>query len=267
MAIRDWSGPFDNSTQNYFLWRRADGRWAMVPWDLDSEFDNPPQTIFWDEQVVPQPDPLRGPHWIKDSIYKAFREEYKQKLWLLNNTLLHPQSFPANGWTSLQAFAGQRLGSVNQQLGLGTFYRPGQPVALSPTNGAGVVPTNALLASPYTHSKLTNPPAHASTTWLIRRANGGYTNPAVRITSTNNLTSFPIPFEDLTFGETYFWKCVYTDADGHPSLESAEAAFVFGAPPVTLPLVPIDASTFWRYNASGTNPPANWNQPAFDDRA
>src|SRR6185503_8483277 len=50
IAIRDWSGPFDNATHNYFLWRLANGRWSMVAWDLDSEFDNPAQTIFWDEQ-------------------------------------------------------------------------------------------------------------------------------------------------------------------------------------------------------------------------
>src|SRR5262249_28781650 len=108
---------------------------------------------------------------------------------------------------------------------------------------------------------------HASTTWLIRRSDGGYTNPVARVTSATNLTSLPIPFGDLTLGEIYFWKCVYTDADGHPSLESAEASFTFGAAPVSVTLVPIAAGTLWRYNASGTNPPANWNQPDFDDSA
>jgi hypothetical protein len=33
---------------------------------------------------------LRGPQWVKDSFMKAYREEYKQKAFILNNTLLSP---------------------------------------------------------------------------------------------------------------------------------------------------------------------------------
>jgi len=267
MAIRDWSGPFDNATHNYFLWRRADGRWSMVPWDLDSEFDNPPQTIFWDEFATPQPDGLRGPHWVKDSFYKAFREEYKQRLWLLNNTHLTAQNFASNGWTTLQGFAGNRQASVNSQLGLGTFYRPARPVNLAPTNGMGVVPPAILEASAYVPGNTNNPSPHARTTWIIRHSGGSYNNPVARVSSTTNLTSLPIPFERLAFGETYFWKCIYFDADRHPSPDSAETSFIFGGTPVTLPLVAIDASTLWRYNDAGTNQPADWNQPSFDDSA
>lgn len=267
IAIRDWSGPFDNATHNHFLWRHADGRWAMVPWDLDSEFDTPTQSIFWDEQVVPQPDGLRGPHWVKDSFYKAFREEYKQRLWLLNNTHLTAQNFASNGWTSLQGFAGSRQTSVNTQLGLGTFYRPAQPVNLAPTNGTGVVPPTLLQASAYVPGNSNSPSPHTRTTWIIRHSGGGYSNPVVRVTSTTNLTTLPIPFERLAFGETYFWKCIYFDADRHPSPESAETSFIFGGTPATVSLVSIDASTLWRYNAAGTNPPASWNQPSFDDSA
>jgi Lamin Tail Domain/CotH kinase protein len=267
IAVRDWAGPFDNATHNYFLWRHADGRWAMVPWDLDSEFDTPTQSIFWDEQAVPQPDGLRGPHWLKDSFYKAFRDEYKQKLWLLNNTHLTGQNFSSNGWTSLQGFATSRQTSVNTQLGLGTFYRPAQPVNLAPTNGTGIVPPALLQASAYAPGNTNNPSPHARTTWIIRHSGSGYSNPVIRVTSLTNLTSLPVPFEKLVFGETYFWKCIYFDTDRHPSPESAETSFIFGGTPATVPLVGLDASTLWRYNAAGTNPPANWNQLSFDDSA
>jgi hypothetical protein len=267
MAVRDWSGPFDNATHNHFLWRRADGRWSMLPWDLDSEFDTPTQTIFWDEFATPQPDGLRGPHWVKDSFYKTFREEYKQKLWLLNNTHLTPQNLASNGWTSLQGFATGRQTSVNSQLGLGTFYRPARPVNLSPGNGIGVVPPALLEASAYVAGNTNNPSSHTRTTWIIRHSSGSYSNPVARVTSTTNLTSLPIPFERLAFGETYFWKCIYFDADRHPSPDSAETSFIFGGTPMTVTLVPIDASTTWRYNDAGTNQPANWNQLSFDDSA
>ncbi len=267
MAIRDWAGPFDDATHNHHLWRRADGRWAMAPWDLDSEFDTPTQTIYWDEQVVPQPDALRGPDWIKDAFYKTFRNEYQQKLWLLNHTLLNPADFPTNGWASLQGFASGRQTSVNTQLGLGVFHRPARPVNLAPASGDGVVPPALLQSSAYVAGNTNTPAAHRSTTWIIRHASRGYTNVAYRVTSTTNLTTLPIPFERLTFGETYFWKCVHIDADGHPSPDSAETSFVFGASPVTVPLVSIDAATLWRYNASGTNPPTAWRQADFDDSA
>jgi hypothetical protein len=227
IAIRDWSGPFDNSTQNHFLWRRHDGRWGMLPWDVDGEFDNPPQTIFWDEYVPAQPDPLRGPHWIKDSFYKAFREEYKQKLWLLNNTLLNPADYAANGWTALQAFGNSRLTSVNSLLDLGVFQRPLQPTNRAPANGQAALPPEVLGASPYLHSA--NPAhAHGSTIWMIRDFNGTYAAPVFRHTSATNLTSIPIPFDKLAFGERYFWRCIYVDTNGHASSPSAETSFLFG---------------------------------------
>ena len=232
IALRNWNAPFDNATHNHFLWRRANGRWAMLPWDFDQEFINSSQSIYWDEQTDPQPDPLRGPQWVKDSFLKAFREEFKQKLLVLNNTLLNPTNLSALGFTAINGFASVRLTNVNQQLGLGPFHRPLQPVNLAPANNAGILPPAALVASGYAHSA-TNPPAHASTTWLIRRASGTYGAPVVRVASPTNLTTLPIPFEQLAFGERYFWKCYYTDTNGHPSLDSAETSFVFGG--VTTP--------------------------------
>jgi hypothetical protein len=59
--------------------------------------------------------------------------------------------------------------------------------------------------------------------------------PVVRHTSTSALTSFPIPFSSLVFGSTYFWKCLYTDTDGHPSFESPEQSFIFGTPSTITP--------------------------------
>lgn len=229
IALRNWCAPFDNATHNYFLWRRANGRWAMLPWDLDGELVDTTKSIYWDEQAVPQPDTLRGPHWIKDSFLKAFRDEYRHTLWRLNHTVLLPSNFGPSGYGGAQSFATARHAHVNAQLGLGTFYRPATPAAAAPAAGAEVLAGAALRSSAYAHSKPGGPaPAHASTTWIIRAAGRGWPTPVVHLTSTTRLTELPIPFEALTFGETYFWKCVHTDADGHPSFESAERSFVFG---------------------------------------
>jgi hypothetical protein len=230
IAIRNWCAPFDNATHNHFLWRRASGRWAMLPWDLDGELGNSGQSIYWDEHAVPQPDTLRGPQWIKDSFLKAWREEYKRTLWLLNNTILLPANFGASGYNGAQSFATARHASVNAQLGFGTFYRPVTPVAAAPEPGASVLAGAALQVSAYAHGAPAPAPApaHATTTWMIRAAGGTWEAPLVRRTTSTQLTSLPIPFDQLVFGSTYFWKCLHTDADGHPSFESAERSFVFG---------------------------------------
>ncbi len=262
IAVRNWSAPFDNATQNYFLWRKGDGRWGMLPWDLDSEFSNSGQSIYWDEQAVPQPDTLRGPHWLKDAFLKVFREEYKQKLFVLNHTLLAPANLNAIGASGLVGYATTRRATVDNQLGLGAWSAPQQPVNLAPGSNSAAFPPAFLQASSYAHTGLV---AHASTTWLIRRSLGGYTNPIVRLTSPTNLTSLAIPFDKLTFGETYFWKCLYVDANSHPSPESAETSFVFGSGPAVVPLVNIDAANLWRYNQAGTNPAPNWMASDFDD--
>ena len=227
IAIRNWSAPADDATQNHFVWRRGNGRWGMLPWDLDVEFGATGQSIYWDEQSSPQPDTLRGPHWIKDSFLKAYRTEYKQKLFILNNTMLSPANLTAIGASGLVGFANARQGSVNAELGLGAWYRPNTPVNTAPANGASVLPNATLQSSAYSHSAPA-PPAHASTTWFIRAAGGTYAAPIVRVTSATDLTSLAIPFADLIFGQTYFWKCIHTDAQGHPSGESSETSFVFG---------------------------------------
>jgi Lamin Tail Domain/Bacterial Ig domain/CotH kinase protein len=228
IALRNWSAPFDNATHNHFIWRQGDGRWAMLPWDLDVEFGATGQNIFWDEYAVPQPDTLRGPEWIKDSFLKAYREEYKQRLFILNNTLLTQGNLNALGATGISAFAATRQGNVNSQLGLGIWYAPNTPAAVSPAAGASVL-AGSLQASAYGHQKPASPPAHAGTEWIVRAAGGSYAAPVFRQRAATDLTSLPIPTGELAFGQTYFWKVTYFDAEGHPSAASTERSFIFGS--------------------------------------
>ena len=39
----------------------------------------------------------------------------------------------------------------------------------------------------------------------------------------------PIPFDQLVYGQTYFWRVTYFDAQGHPSIVSAQSSFIYGA--------------------------------------
>jgi len=274
-AIRVWSGGWDNFNHNHFLWRRDNGKWVTLQWDFDGELDTggfPNQTassLYLSEFGAPLIYSTFSAgwvdaNWVNDSFFKAFREEYKRKLFLLNNTLLHPTNLTALGFGSFNTFATARFGFVNSQLGLGTFRAPVQPTNLAPAHAAAVLPGAVLQSSPYRHSQ-SPAPRHASTTWTIRRVNGTYAAPVFKTTSISNLITLPIPFEALTFGETYLWRCRHTDTNGHPSVESRETAFVFGADPALVPLIALDAATEWRYLANGPLPPANWATPGFDD--
>ncbi|MEY2411283.1 MAG: hypothetical protein QOF48_3953 [Verrucomicrobiota bacterium] len=276
MAIRSWSGVWDDFNHNWFLWHRADGRWGALPWDFDFELggieaqgagSQSSGSIYLGEYGVATPYHIQtwvSANWFKDSFYKAFREEYRQKMYLLNNTLLNPTNITALGLGTFRSYADARFANINAQLGFGAFQRPRTPTNLFPAGQQAALPPAQFVTSAYSHSA--NPaPAQRSTTWWIRSSDGSYSSPVFKRTSTTNLTTLPIPFELLKFGQTYYWKSVHTDTNNHASLESAETKFIYGAQPTFSPLIPLDAATLWRYNARGTNQPATWRTNGFDD--
>ncbi len=272
MAVENWACPWDDTTQNHFLWRRSSGKWGMLPWDCDAWFgrgDNTPasSSIYMGEVGDPNNN-FRGPNFVKDGFIKVFREEYEARLYLLNNTLLHPENISAMGFGSIRSFADARFTAVNQQCGFEPFQRPAKPVNLNPSPAASVVPNAFLRASSYTHSA--NPVSpHTRTIWEIRREDGTFLTPVLKETSATDLTSRLIPFAMLDFGHTYYWRCTYLDAQSHPSLISDETPFRFGSSANTLTntlgLVRIDARTLWKYNQSGADLGAAWVAPLFDD--
>lgn len=270
IAIENWCCPWDDTTQNHFFWQRRTGKWGMLPWDCDFWYgvgDNTPaSSSIYIGEVGDRNNNFRGPNYFKDSFIKAFREEYKRRLYLLNNTFLHPENISAMGFGSIRTFANARFTAVNTQCGFGPFQRPSKPVNLAPVSQSAALPPSILQAAAYSHSA-SPAPAHAKTTWEIRSASGSYRAPVWKATRTANLTSIPVPFEELNFGETYYWRCVYLDADDHPSLASDETAFNFGPAASQLVLVGIDAATKWKYNQSADLTGVNWTAWAYDDAA
>jgi Big-like domain-containing protein/lamin tail-like protein/CotH protein len=270
VAVENWCCPWDHTTQNHFFWQRRSGKWCMLPWDCDAWFgrgDNtPPESSIYIGEVGDPNNNSRGPNFFKDSFLKAFREEYKQRLWLLNNTFLHPENITAMGFGSIRTFADERFLAVEAQCGFGPFQRPDKPVHLSPAHNGTALPPMTLQASVYSHSAFPAP-AHAKTTWEIRAATGTYRAPIFKVTNTTNLTSLPIPFEELIFGETYYWRCTYGDADDHLSLASDETALTFGPAPTLVTLVAIDGATQWKYNQTADLTGANWTATNYIDAA
>ena len=88
-----------------------------------------------------------------------------------------------------------------------------------------VSPTN-FVTSAYSHPQST---PHYATKWEIRTRSGNYEEPVLRVTTTNSfLTSYPIPFDQLTYGQTYCWRATYIDTNYHPSIVSAETILSWG---------------------------------------
>ena len=295
LAILNWMCPWDDTTQNHFLWKRANARWNHVAWDFDGMFGNGDTTgsnswIYLGENGTPPGGILgnnfRGPNWFKDSIFKAYRTEYNNRLWVLNNTYLHPDNlktlFYRNSGGTLTSyydfinavnggFCEARFASVNTQTGHAAngsdFLRPNKPALAAPIGGVTALPPLAFTASAYSHTSgnTAGGNAHAKSKWEIRTVTGDYFKPVFVTTSTTSLTSLAIPFDGLTFGQTYFWRVTYYDANDHPSLASDESSFAYG-PQATNQTI-IAFNDVWKYDSAGTFTDATWAQPAFNDSA
>ncbi len=245
MALREWMSIWDDGAQNQYHWRRDSGKWAHLGWDYDGVMSTGTgnggytQTIFGGEYGAATV--FDGVNWWKDTFYKCNRVAFLAKLWDLNNSFCDPDNLSANGFTVAYNFAKVRQAQVNSQinsklsaLGLaqyGTYTKPVRPSNTSPTAGAKILTATNLLTSAFSHP--TSGVTHASTKWEIRGATGTYEEPLLRTVSTTNLTSFPVPFDSLTYGQTYYWRASYIDSNGHTSVVSPETSFSYGTASTT----------------------------------
>jgi hypothetical protein len=97
MAIRNWLGAWDDVFQNHFLYRRTDGKWMILPTDLDNHFGfSPPSAI--DASFFAGMQNGRSSYrdylwnYLKDSFLRAFRAEFIARLKELSATTLHPNN-------------------------------------------------------------------------------------------------------------------------------------------------------------------------------
>ncbi|MFO1491348.1 MAG: lamin tail domain-containing protein [Kiritimatiellia bacterium] len=238
MALLEWMSIWDDGKQNHFFWRRASGKWSRLGWDYDGVMSSSggggpggggsyTQTIYGGEYGATTV--FDGVNWWKDTFYKCFRTEYKQRLWEINNSFCDPANLLAMGFATTSkpyTFALVRQAQVNTQLALGTYTKPARPSNSSPSAGGTILAGASLTTSAYSHPSAKT---HLSTRWEIRSSDGNYEEPVYRSTSTTALTSLPVPYDFLTYGKTYYWHASHLDADGHASILSAETAFTWGA--------------------------------------
>ncbi len=262
IAVRNWMGTWDDTVHNFYIWRRADGRWALLPWDFDNDMRNDyiSRSIFIGE--AGNPNTTHGTHTIKDAFFKAFRTEYKEHLYYLNNTLLTPESIGRMGLTSYTAFARGRQSNVNKQCG--NVKIPSQPTAEQLTGGGSVYAPASMVVSAFYSTDAAA--THAETIWEIRAADASFTYPVFKARTSEKLTEMPVPFDLLEFGRTYFWRATYIDSNGRKSLPNSEAGFRYGGHARSEDLISL-TDTEWKYNADGKNLGTTWRKAEYDDSA
>ena len=260
IAVRNWMGTWDDTVHNFYLWRRADGRWGMLPWD----FDNDMQSGFISKSIyigeAGNAHTTHGTHPIKSAFFKAFREEYKEHLYYLNNTLLTPDNIKHIGLSSYVAYARGRQSNINKQCG--AVKIPVQPIATKLVGGDSVYSPASMTVSAFEGGEAEA--EHVSTIWSIRASDGSFTYPVFKTESTENLTEIPVPFELLEFGRSYYWQAVFIDSKGRKSLPTAEGSFRYGGHAKAVNLITLKDEE-WRYNAEGESLGTAWRKEDYDD--
>lgn len=132
MAVMNWSVPFDDLFHNYYLYQRLeDGKWFLIPWDLDVNFGDfkgarnrgPASSLHMGEEG--DPDNRNGWwNYFKDSFLEVYRAEFEQRLRELNQTVLHPdrvaEIVDAVAGSANPAEAAQSLSGVSCDFGAAT---------------------------------------------------------------------------------------------------------------------------------------------------
>lgn len=91
LAVMNYVAPFDDMYHNHSYYRRlSDGKWFLIPWDLDLTFGGhrgADSSLFIGEEGDPS---NRDGVWnyLKDSFFRAYRTEYVARIKSLNRDIL-----------------------------------------------------------------------------------------------------------------------------------------------------------------------------------
>jgi hypothetical protein len=106
VALRNWSAAWDDSYHNHMLYRRSDGKWHLLPWDVENEWNGrrsasgmrfPAQFTFYigaeNEPAEVVKDPYTGKHtwnYVKDTLFRHMKRDFNGKLMDLVSRHLDP---------------------------------------------------------------------------------------------------------------------------------------------------------------------------------
>jgi hypothetical protein len=99
MVLRNWMAPWDDYFHNHYLYRRADGRWLLIPNDFDGEMLNTGFSVvessFFHGRENDRSNRNNWFNYIKDTYLQTFRPEFVARLKDLSQSVLHPGNVEA----------------------------------------------------------------------------------------------------------------------------------------------------------------------------
>ncbi len=97
MVVINWMVGWDDHYHNHFFYKRpSDGRWMMMPTDLDNVMGQAEPSLatasFFSGQWANRSN--RNDYWsyLKDAYLRAFRDEFIERTKELDKTVLHPDA-------------------------------------------------------------------------------------------------------------------------------------------------------------------------------
>jgi hypothetical protein len=99
LAVINWMVAWDDQYHNHYLYKRPDGRWMMLPTDLDNMMGGSAPSLadasFFTGQFNVRSN--RNDYWnqLKDAFLKAYRTEFITRLVELDQTVLAPEQVSA----------------------------------------------------------------------------------------------------------------------------------------------------------------------------
>jgi hypothetical protein len=99
MVLRNWMAPWDDYFHNHYLYRRADGRWLLIPNDFDGEMLNTGFSVvessFFHGRENDRSNRNNWFNYLKDTYLQTFRDEFVARLKELSQSVLHPANVEA----------------------------------------------------------------------------------------------------------------------------------------------------------------------------
>jgi hypothetical protein len=99
MAVINWMVAWDDQYHNHYLYQRPDGRWIMLPTDMDNVMGGAPPSLadasFFAGQFNVRSN--RNDYWsyLKDAFLRAYRDEFIARVVELDQTVLAPEQVTA----------------------------------------------------------------------------------------------------------------------------------------------------------------------------
>ena len=135
MVVRNWLSAWDDVWQNHYLYRRADGRFMVLPTDMDNHFGfGSPSAYdgsFFSGVINGRSNYRDLPNYLKDSFLRAYRAEFLARVEELSRSVLHPDNVTALIDEALAEYAVEEAREAPAGVSLSSGCGLGDPIVVA----------------------------------------------------------------------------------------------------------------------------------------